>query len=142
MSVQTIKILIAAVLLLHGLGHVGAIAALAVVARGLPAGPWRPARSWLWPSFPPQAATAVAVVFWLLSAAGFVASAVSFWGVLIPGDLWRQLAVASSIVSIVGIALFFGIWPLFNTLAALAVNIVVLVTQLWAHWPPLSMFGK
>jgi hypothetical protein len=142
MSVETIRILIAAVLLLHGLGHVGAIVALVVVGRGLPAGPWRPARSWLWPSFPPHAATALAVVFWLLSAAGFTASAMSFWGVLISGDLWRQLAVASSGVSIVGIAVFFGIWPLFNTLAALAVNIIVLVTQLWTHWPPLSMFGK
>jgi hypothetical protein len=142
MSVETIRILIAAVLLLHGLGHVGAMVALAVVGRGLSTGPWRAARSWLWPSLPPQAATAVAFVFWLLSAAGFVASAMSFWGVLIPGDLWRQLAVASSIVSIVGIAVFFGIWPLFNTLAALAVNIIVLVTQLWTHWPPLSMFGK
>jgi hypothetical protein len=24
----------------------------------------------------------------------------------------------------------------------LGMNIVVLVTQLWLHWPPTSMFGK
>jgi len=31
---------------------------------------------------------------------------------------------------------------MFNTLAALAMNIAVLVTQLWAHWPPFAMFGR
>lgn len=33
-------------------------------------------------------------------------------------------------------------WPTFNTLAALAMNTAVLVTQLWLHWPPRTMFGK
>ncbi len=41
-----------------------------------------------------------------------------------------------------GIALFFGTWPTFNTLAALGMNIAVLVTQLWLHWPPQAMFAK
>jgi len=87
-------------------------------------------------------ATTVASIFWVLSTIGFVAAAMSFWGVLVPGDAWRQLAVASSIVSALGIVLFFGTWPTFNTFAALAVNIAVLVTQLWLHWPPQAMFGK
>lgn len=73
---------------------------------------------------------------------GFVAAAMSFWGILVPGDAWRQLALASSIVSILGITFFFGTWPTFNTLAALAMNTAVLVTQLWLHWPPRTMFGK
>lgn len=59
-----------------------------------------------------------------------------------PGDVWRQLATASAIVSTLGIVLFFGTWPTFNTIAALAVNIAVLVTQFWLHWPPQAMFGK
>jgi hypothetical protein len=31
---------------------------------------------------------------------------------------------------------------MFNTLAALGVNVAVLVTQLWAKWPPQAMFGR
>ena len=144
MSEQIIKIVIAAVLLLHGLGHGGALGAL-IWIRSRPGGDtggWLAARSWLFPSLPAPVATTIASVFWVLSLIGFVAAALSFWGILVPGDAWRQLAVASASVSTLGIVLFFGTWPTFNTIAALAVNIAVLVTQLWLHWPPQSMFGK
>ena len=142
MSAQTIKLFIAGVLLLHGLGHVGALGALVAQGRVVSTGSWLRARSWLFPSLAASVATTVASIFWVLSTIGFVAAAMSFWGVLVPGDAWRQLALASSIVSALGIVLFFGTWPTFNTLAALAVNIAVLVTQLWLHWPPQAMFGK
>jgi hypothetical protein len=144
LSAQIIKIIISGVLLLHGLGHGGALGALIWIWRnpGTDTGGWLPPRSWLFPSLAAPVAITVATIFWVLSLIGFVAAAISFWGVLVPGDAWRQLAVASSIVSIFGIVLFFGTWPTFNTLAALAVNIAVLVTQLWFHWPPQAMFGK
>lgn len=144
MSDQTIKIVIAAILLLHGLGHGGALGALIWIKfrPGDNTGAWLAARSWLLPSLPAATATAVASVFWVLSLIGFVAAALSFWGILVPGDAWRQLAVASATVSILGIVLFFGTWPTFNTIAALTVNIAVLVTQLWLRWPPQTMFGK
>ncbi|NIM92194.1 MAG: hypothetical protein GTO18_00555 [Anaerolineales bacterium] len=84
----------------------------------------------------------IASAFWILSLVGFIGAALSFWDILVPGEIWRQLAVASAIVSTLGIAVFFGTWPMFNTLAALGVNAVVLVTQLWLDWPPYAMFGK
>ena len=144
MPPQTLKLIIAGVLLLHGLGHTGALVAIVVnwTKRGTPTGSWLSARSWLFPSLAPPAAKTVASIFWILSTNGFVAAAMSFWGIVVPGDAWRQLALASSVVSILGITLFLGTWPTFNTLAALAVNIAVLVTQLWLHWPPQAMFGK
>jgi hypothetical protein len=73
---------------------------------------------------------------------GFVAASMSFWGILVPGELWRQLATVSSVISGLGIVLFLGNWPTFNTIAAQAVNVAVLVTQLFTHWPPQDMFGK
>ena len=142
MSAQTIKVLIAGALLLHGLGHTGALGALIANSLGYSTGDWRPARSWLFPSLAAPAARTVAGIFWVLSTVGFVVASMSFWGILVPGDVWRQLALAFSIVSSLGIVLFLGIWPTFNTLAALGVNIAVLVTQLWLHWPPQAMFGK
>lgn len=144
MSDQIIKVVVGLALLIHGLGHGGALGALIWIWRnpGTDTGGWLPARSWLFPSLPAPAATALASIFWILSLIGFVAAALSFWGILVPGEAWRQLAVASAIVSTLGIALFFGTWPMFNTLAALAMNIAVLVTQLWLGWPPEAMFGK
>ena len=140
---QTIKLIIVGVLLLHGLGHIGALVAIAVnwSSRGTATGAWLPARSWLFPSLSPQAAKAVASAFWILSTIGFVAASMSFWGIVLPSDAWRQLALTSSVVSALGITLFLGTWPAFNTIAALAVNIAVLITQLWLHWPPQAMFG-
>jgi len=142
MSAQTTKLLIAGALLLHGLGHTGALGALIAHGRGHFTGFWRPARSWLFPTLAAPSARTVASIFWVLSTLGFVAASMSFWGILVPGEAWRQLAVASSIVSMLGIALFWGTWPAFNTVAALAMNIAVLVTQLWLHWPPQAMFGR
>ena len=142
MSTPTIRLLIAGALLLHGLGHGGALGALAYVGRGRDGGAWRAARTWLLPTLPQRAATVVASTFWVLSLIGCVAAAMSFWGILIPAEAWRTLALISACISGLGIVLFFGTWPMFNTLAALAMNVGVLVTQLWTHWPPTDMFGR
>ncbi|HEX8939804.1 MAG TPA: hypothetical protein VF763_06535 [Candidatus Limnocylindrales bacterium] len=143
MSDQTIKLIAAGVLLLHGLGHGGALGALAWIRLrpGTPTGAWHAAQSWLVPSLPADTATAIASALWVTSLAGFVIAAMSFWGVLVPDGVWRPLAVGSAVVSIAGIGLFFGTWPMFNTLAALAVNVVVLVAVLWLHWSPAAPLG-
>ena len=141
MSDGTLRLLIGGVLLLHGLGHGGAFGALLWTRTGKGAGGWLPARSWLFPSLSPAAARTVASVFWIVAMLGFVAAALGFWGILVPESAWRPLAVAFSVVSGTGIVLFIGNWPPFNTLAALAVNLAVLVTQLWMHWPPVSMYA-
>jgi hypothetical protein len=144
MSDQTIRFLVCGALLLHGLGHGGALGALIWIERkpGTDTGGWKPARSWLFPSLPARVALAAAGIFWLLSAIGFIAASASFWGVIVPADMWRQLAVASAIVSTLGMVLFLGIWPAFNALASFAVNITVLVTQFWLHWPSRDLFGN
>lgn len=144
MSDPTIKLIIVGALALHGLGHGGALGALVWIGArpGTDTGAWRAARSWLVPSLPAETATIVAGVFWILSLVGFVAAALAFWGVLLPGEAWRPLAVVSAIVSLLGIVLFMGTWPAFNTLAALGVNVVVLVALLGLRWPPETMFGR
>ena len=144
MSDRLINIIIGAVLLLHGLGHGGALGALLWIKfkSSVNTGAWSAAHSWALPSLPNNAATTIASVFWILALIGFVAAALSFWGVLVPEGAWRQIAVVSAIISIFGIILFMGIWPTFNTITALGVNIAILVTQIWLHWPPQTMFGK
>jgi hypothetical protein len=142
MSPKLIKIIIAGVFLLHGLGHGGAIGALIAIDRGVPSGKWLAARSWLFPTLAPRVAKTIAIIIWVLSLLGFVAAALSFLGILVPGDIWRPLALIFAFISFIGIVLFWGTWPMFNTLAAQAVNLAVIITQLWVHWPAKDMFGK
>jgi hypothetical protein len=42
----------------------------------------------------------------------------------------------------VGIVLFIGTWPAFNTVAALGMDVAVLVALLGMRWPPETMFGR
>jgi hypothetical protein len=143
-SPENLRFIIAAVLGIHGLGHGGALGAL-IWLHFRPAdatGGWLAAKSWLFPSLPAAASSNVASAFWIVAMFGFVAAALSFVGVLVPGEAWRGLALASSIVSLVGVALFFGTWPVFNTVAAIAVNVGVLTTQLWLRWPAREIFGR
>jgi hypothetical protein len=144
MTDQTIKFVIAGVLFVHGLGHIGPLAVYMWIRfrPGSNTTGWLAARSWLFPSLPGATATAMASLFWVLSLVGFVAAGLGFCAILVPAEAWRQLAVASVIVSLLGIAFFLGTSPVFNTLAALGVNFAVLVTQLLLQWPPQAMFGK
>jgi len=150
MSPQTIKIIIAATLLLHGLAHGRAFLALLATAAGVDTSSTLPVRSWLFPALSLRAAAVIASMFWLLSTVGFIASALSFWGTFVPGGVWRQLAVVSAIISTVGIALFSGIWPgapsrklsTVDTIIALVINLAVLVALLWMQWPPQALFNN
>ncbi len=143
MSDQMIKLIAGGVLLVHGLGHGGALGALASIRFHPGHKHGRLARRPVLalPSLAGGTATTIASAFWIVSLVGFVIAAMSFWGVVIPGSVWRPLAVASALVSIAGITLFFGTWPMFNTLAALSVNVAVLVAVLWLRWPPEAMLG-
>ena len=65
----------------------------------------------LLPSLASPIATALATGFWAVSMIGFIAAACSFWGVLVPSEAWRTLAVVSAVVSTLGLTLFIGTWP-------------------------------
>ncbi len=128
MSTPTLRYLVAGALFVHGVGHL--------------LGFWMPARSWLLPGMNERARRVVSRVIWVAAAFGFVAACLGFWGVVIPGEWWRPLAVGTAVVSLVGLVLFWNTWPAFSRLGALAMNVAVLVTQLWIHWPSIDVFGS
>jgi hypothetical protein len=128
MTPQTIRILIAGGLFVHGVGHT--------------LGFFKPARSWILPALGEPALRIAANILWSLAVVGFILSCLAFLGVLIPAQWWRPLAVIFSFVSLLGLLLFLGNWPIFNTIGAIGFNIVVLVALLWLHWPPIDMFGR
>jgi hypothetical protein len=123
MSPQVLRTLIAGALFVHGIGHT--------------LGFWKPTRSWLlghWAAEPTL--RIISSIFWVLSAIGFVAACLAFLGILLPHSWWRPAAVVSAVVSLVGLILFIGNWPAFNTIGAVGMNVAVLVALLWARWPP------
>jgi hypothetical protein len=128
MSTNIIRILIAGALFVHGVGHT--------------LGLFMPARSWLMPNAGEPALRTLGRILWVLTAVGFILSCLGFLGVIVPSAWWRPLAVVFALVSLVGLGLFWGTWPAFNTIGALGMNVAILVTQLWLHWPPIDMFGK
>ena len=118
-----------AVIVLHGLGHGGALIALAWIAArpGSDTGSWTAARSLLLPGLAPHVAIIAAATFWTVSLITFVAAGLGMAGVGGLGDAWRPVAAAAAVVSLVGLGLFVGTWPAFNTVAAIVVNVAVLV---------------
>ena len=129
MSESVVRLVVFGALLLHGLGHGGAIGALAWIERfpDRDSGGWRAARSWALPFLRRRPAAWVASAFWALALGGFVVAALSYGGILLPGGAWRPVAVGSALLSSCGIALFLGTWPAFNTLAAMGMNAAVLI---------------
>jgi hypothetical protein len=145
-----LRIIIVVALAAHGIAHAVALGGL--VRQGVGAAPASQVvvRPWLMPDLGPAAAASVAGVFWLAATAGFLLAALSFWGILLPESAWREITVASAISSLAGMAIFAGTWPgsangLQNVLdlgVAVTMNVAVLVTQLWLHWPDPSNLGR
>ena len=150
MTVEALQILITGSLFLHAVAH--AIAFFALVAEGLAGG--RDARGLsrarLIPRIDPRVAALGGAVIWFVSTTGFLVAAAGFWGLLATGAAWRSIAVASSVLSILGIAVRGGTWPgapsvwrsVLNTVVATTMNVALLATLVWLRWPPQAMFGR
>lgn len=150
MSPDLTEVLITGALLLHGVAHGKAFFALLGDAQRTAGRTPVPVHSWLLPSLSPRSAALLASPFWLLSTIGFVLASLSFWGFLVPADVWRQSAIVGSIISTLGIALFSGVWPgapsrklsTLDTVIALVMNAAILVLLIALQWPPFALFGK
>ena len=130
------KIVIAVVLLAHGIGHVLGPLQVAKVANVNPT--WA-GDSWLLTGVTGQTVSnVVGLVLWVAAMVGFVASAAVVMGWL-PAAWWVPLAVGSSIVSLVAIALFPAAFPATSTIAAAVVDVAVLVAVLGLKWSPTAL---
>jgi hypothetical protein len=128
MSPQTIRILIAGALLVHGVGHT--------------LGYWRPASTILFFRAPEPFLKIAGGAFWSAAAIGFILASMSFFGILLPSGWWRTLAIVFAVISLLGLVLFGRSWPVSNFIGAFGLNIVILVALLWLHWPPVEMFNR
>ena len=140
MSPTVLRMIIALVLFVHGIGHVMAF----FPALGISSTETWHARSWLLTSVIGESASKVILVI-LFGAAllGFVGAALALMGWLVPHDVWRTLSIVSAVISLIAIVLywnaFVALFP--NKIGALAVDIAVLVCLLFLNWPSEADIG-
>jgi hypothetical protein len=130
---QMLRIVIALVLLAHGIGHSMGLLQVFKVATVSPQ--WH-GDSWLLGGAAGTTAVQfVGVALWTLALFGFAALAAVVMGWL-PEDWFGALAIGSSIVSLAGLLLFPVAFPPMSTIGALIVNVAVLAAVLWYRWMP------
>ena len=131
-----VKILVAVVLFAHGIGHVlGPLQVFKVTA----AEPTWNGDSWLLTGITGQTVSnAIGLALWVAAMIGFVAAAAIVMGWL-PASWWVPLAIGSSVVSLVAIALFPTAFPTTSTVAAAVVDVAVLGAVLVFRWTPTAL---
>ncbi len=128
-----LKVIIALVLLAHGIGHSMGLLQVFKVATVNPA--WH-GDSWLLTAPAGTTVTqAVGVVLWTLAIVGFAALGAVVIGWL-PAAWFPSVAIGASLVSLAALLLFPMAFPPFSTLGALVVNVAVLVAVIWYQWVP------
>jgi hypothetical protein len=131
-----VKLVIAVVLLAHGIGHSLGLLQVFKVATVNPA--WD-GGSWLLDGF--VGATASQIVgsaLWIVALVGFSVVAASVLGWL-PGAWFGPVAIVSTVASLAGLALFPSAFPVTSTVGALAIDVIVLAATLFYRWQPSNL---
>lgn len=91
----------------------------------------------------------LAIPFWLLSAAGFLAVAAAVWGIVPSRWPWREVAMGAAVASTLGVVLFSAMWPggepglrVLHIGLALGTKAAILGSQLVLHWPDQTAIGR
>ena len=63
---------------------------------------------------------------------GFVAAGLALFGILVPFDWWRVPAIASAVVSLGLVVIFWNRYAI----ASLLINVAILVALVFANWSP------
>ena len=142
MSDDIATIVFAIMLFGHGIAHAVASVNLVGQLGGRVKAGALEVRSWLLPSLSPRTAAALALVFWLPASVGFLVAFPALLDIAIGDWLWQAIVVLASLLSTAGIGLFTAIWPggearlrYLHVFLALAMNSIILVTQLVLGWP-------
>jgi hypothetical protein len=130
-----LKLVLAVVVLAHGVGH------LLFLGPSLRVVDWagQTSHSWLLTGALGDGPTrAIASIIWIATIVLFVAGVC---GYLLGTPWWQGATVAGAIVSIVGIVLFWDGLASSSAAFALVFDAVVLVTLLLARWPAAETVG-
>jgi hypothetical protein len=131
-----LKVLIALVLLAHGIGHSMGLLQIFKVTTVNPQ--WH-GDSWILSGLAGTTVTqVVGGLLWTAAIIGFTVLSAVVVGWL-PSSWFAPLAVGSALVSLAGLLLFPVAFPTFSTIGALIVDLVVVAGAVWYHWVPADL---
>jgi len=148
MSPIFLRIIIAAVLAFHGIGHaMGIIPALQLPFFQNQSGAW--AQNWssrsrlLTPLLGDAISRIIAIILFAVPLVGFLGAALGLMDWLVPHEWWWSLAIVSAVVSLIALGLFWNafIYLFPHKVGSIAVNVAVLVGLLGANWPSAADIG-
>ena len=140
MSPATLRIIVAGVLFVHGIGHIMGLLPIFGLST---IDTWN-TQSWLLTGILGDTISRVtAFVLFLIPTIGLVGAALALINWLVPHDMWRSLALWSSVISLIAIFLFWNALVAFfpNKIGAIAVDVATLVALIWASWPTEAQIG-
>ena len=88
--------------------------------------------SWLFTGFSESASKTTATVLSVIATIGFIAAGLALFGILVPFDWWRVLAIASAVASLLLVVVF---WHPY-LIVGLLIDAAVLVTLIFTDWSP------
>jgi hypothetical protein len=148
MSGTVLRAIIAFVFAFHGVGHaMGIIPALGIVKVGASGPGWLKgwsAQSWLLTGLLGDGGSRIVCgLLYLAGLVGFIGAALALLGWGVPHAWWRTLAVASAVVSLLALVLFWNalIFLFPHKVGALAVNVATLVCLMALQWPSEKALG-
>jgi hypothetical protein len=135
MSVSTLHIVFAIVLIAHGIGH--ALGLMAVF--GIRLSKTHSPGSWLLTGLLGETVSRIiGFLIWTLALVGFLGAGMGLLGWLVPTDWWQPLAVGAAILSLMGLFLFWNGFPFFfpNKVGVFVVDVATILSPHWLGWPP------
>ena len=128
-----LKTIVAIFFMLHGVTH----AILAMVPNPKASEPgfatfFSGFGSWLFTGLSESASKTTATTLAVIATIGFVAAGLAIFDVLVPFDWWRALAIASAVVSLLLVVIF---WDMY-LIVGLLIDVAVLVTLIFTNWSP------
>ena len=134
MSLATLRIVFAVILIAHGIGHyMGVLSSFNVKMSPSQSSTSKLLDPLLGESF----SRVLCFVLHLLPLVGFLAAGWALLGWLVPQDWWIPLAVISAVLSMLALVFYWnGLAFAFNKVGAVLVNLAVLICLLLLKWPP------
>jgi hypothetical protein len=136
------KIIIALFLSAHGLVHAGLAAAPNPGDPDARAGAFftSPERSWLFNRLGSNQNIVqwIGIILVAIATVGYVLAGLGVFGVSGLEELWRSIAVVSSIFSLILLVLFWHTWLILGVV----IDIAILLSLLWINWPGPDLLGQ
>lgn len=137
MNQQTLRVIAGIVILAHGIGHcMPYFPALGINGDNEN---WNN-HSWLLSRILGESVSKyIGLALWTAAMVGFILASLAVFNWLVPQAWFRDLAVWSSVLSLVTLFLYpTAFAAFFNKIGAVGVNLALLYALVWGSWPPLS----